>query len=163
MIMSLIYYGGTMIGASQITVGGLTSFLFYAVYIGASMTGNMHSKFGHDHSLLAAVRCSWPLNCFSVYFSGLTNFYSELMRGLGASTRLWELMERVPAIPFDTGLVPTSELKGKISFQNVHFAYPARPDNPIFRGKWKNKICVHVSEVHNLFVCARDKSDHLQL
>ena len=39
MIMSLIYYGGSMVGEAQISVGDLTSFLFYAVYIGVSMGG----------------------------------------------------------------------------------------------------------------------------
>lgn len=32
--------------------------------------------------------------------AGLSTFYSELMRGLGASTRLWELLDRQPLIPF---------------------------------------------------------------
>ena len=39
MIMSLIYCGGSMVGDAQITVGDLTSFLFYAMYIGISMGG----------------------------------------------------------------------------------------------------------------------------
>lgn len=34
-----------------------------------------------------------------VSMGGLTSFYSELNRGLGASARLWELTDRKPAIP----------------------------------------------------------------
>lgn len=34
-----------------------------------------------------------------VSIGGLSSFYSELNRGLGASTRLWELVDRMPAIP----------------------------------------------------------------
>ena len=31
--------------------------------------------------------------------TGMSSFYTELNRGLGASQRLWELLDRVPAIP----------------------------------------------------------------
>jgi ATP-binding cassette subfamily B (MDR/TAP) protein 10 len=34
-----------------------------------------------------------------VSIGGLSSFYSEMNRGLGASTRLWELLDRVPGIP----------------------------------------------------------------
>ena len=30
-------------------------------------------------------------------------FYSELMKGLGAGGRLWELIERKPQLPFNGG------------------------------------------------------------
>lgn len=39
--------------------------------------------------------------CFSS--SGLSSFYSELMKGLGAGSRLWELLEREPELPFNGG------------------------------------------------------------
>lgn len=32
------------------------------------------------------------------YILGMSTFYTELMRGLGASSRLWELIERKPLI-----------------------------------------------------------------
>lgn len=35
--------------------------------------------------------------------SGLSSFYSELMKGLGAGGRLWELLERQPQLPFNGG------------------------------------------------------------
>jgi len=34
-----------------------------------------------------------------VSIGGLSSFYSEMMKGLGASTRLWELIDREPIIP----------------------------------------------------------------
>lgn len=40
-----------------------------------------------------------------VSLGGLSSFYSELNRGLGASTRLWEIIDRVPAISY-RGMVP---------------------------------------------------------
>lgn len=35
--------------------------------------------------------------------SGLSSFYSELMKGLGAGGRLWELLERQPQLPYNGG------------------------------------------------------------
>lgn len=34
-----------------------------------------------------------------VSIGGLSSFYSEMNRGLGASSRLWELLDRTPKIP----------------------------------------------------------------
>ena len=37
------------------------------------------------------------------FFTGITSFYAELMRGIGASARIWELTDRVPKIPITGG------------------------------------------------------------
>jgi ATP-binding cassette subfamily B (MDR/TAP) protein 10 len=37
----------------------------------------------------------------AVSIEGLSGFYTELMRGVAAGSRLFELAERVPAIPID--------------------------------------------------------------
>jgi len=68
---------------------------------------------------------------------GLATFYSELMRGVGASTRLWNLMESPQSLQdgpsFNTGVIPSMEiLKSDISFEGINFAYPSRPTAPIF-------------------------------
>ncbi|XP_036210681.1 ATP-binding cassette sub-family B member 10, mitochondrial isoform X2 [Myotis myotis] len=66
--------------------------------------------------------------------SGLSSFYSELMKGLGAGGRLWELLERKPGLPFDEGLTLNEKsFQGALEFKNVHFTYPARPEVPIFQ------------------------------
>lgn len=64
---------------------------------------------------------------------GLSGFYSELMKGLGAATRLFELLDREPAIKSTIGR-PVKDLKGVIQFENVTFSYPTRPAINIFNG-----------------------------
>ncbi|XP_076100291.1 ATP-binding cassette sub-family B member 10, mitochondrial-like [Mytilus galloprovincialis] len=100
-VLSVFYYGGTMMTESQISVGDLSAFLLYAAYIGVSL-------------------------------GGMTSFYSEMMKGLGASTRLWELTDRTPSIPVHGGLIPTSPVIGNIEFNDVRFIYPSRDDVVIF-------------------------------
>ncbi|XP_012515615.1 PREDICTED: ATP-binding cassette sub-family B member 10, mitochondrial, partial [Propithecus coquereli] len=64
----------------------------------------------------------------------LSSFYSELMKGLGAGGRLWELLEREPKMPFNEGVILNEKsFQGALEFKNVHFAYPARPGAPIFQ------------------------------
>lgn len=90
-------------GSAHMTVGELSSFLMYAFWVGVSI-------------------------------GGLSSFYSELMKGLGAGSRLWELLEREPELPFNEGAVLNEKsFQGALEFKNVHFAYPARPEVPIFQ------------------------------
>uniref|UniRef100_A0A915HT34 Uncharacterized protein n=1 Tax=Romanomermis culicivorax TaxID=13658 RepID=A0A915HT34_ROMCU len=55
-------------------------------------------------------------------FLGISSFYTELMHGIGASTRLFELIERQPLIPLIGGLKP-SYLIGCIEFRDLCFSY----------------------------------------
>ncbi|GAB6021768.1 hypothetical protein CHUAL_004346 [Chamberlinius hualienensis] len=67
-----------------------------------------------------------------VSFGGISSAYSELMKGVGASTRFWEIVDRKPSIPLDVGLAPTSPLLGNITFDEVTFAYPTRNNAVVF-------------------------------
>ena len=64
---------------------------------------------------------------------GLSSFYSELMKGVGAASRLFELQDRMPTIQPTVG-VPVKSARGIITFDNVNFSYPTRPAVPIFCG-----------------------------
>ncbi|XP_014259486.1 ATP-binding cassette sub-family B member 10, mitochondrial isoform X2 [Cimex lectularius] len=66
-----------------------------------------------------------------ISIGGLSSFYSELNKGLGASTRLWELIERDPKIVPYGGLRPKIMPTGEINFENVVFSYPSRPDQKV--------------------------------
>ena len=52
---------------------------------------------------------------------------------VGASQRIFELLDREPAIRY-TGGSTIRKLKGAITFENVHFHYPSRPDQEVLRG-----------------------------
>ncbi|KAI5285901.1 ATP-binding cassette permease mdl1, partial [Ascosphaera acerosa] len=64
---------------------------------------------------------------------GLSSFYSELMKGAGAASRLFELQDRKPKIPVTVGQKVTSA-RGPIRFRDVTFSYPTRPAVTIFNG-----------------------------
>lgn len=68
----------------------------------------------------------------TVSLSGMTSFYSELMKGIGASARIWELTDRVPQIPISGGLIPSTHTAGSIEFKNIMFSYSTRAESLIF-------------------------------
>lgn len=63
---------------------------------------------------------------------GLSNFYSEIMKGVGAASRLFELQDREPKISPTKG-DPVHSARGPICFENVSFSYPTRPAVTIFK------------------------------
>lgn len=99
-IVSVLYYGGTLVITDQLTIGALTSFILYAAYSAISI-------------------------------NGLSNFYTELNKGVGSGQRVWEILDRKYEIPLDTGIIPPVKPRGEITFSNVVFSFPARPDNPV--------------------------------
>ncbi|ORX72634.1 hypothetical protein DL89DRAFT_277340 [Linderina pennispora] len=63
--------------------------------------------------------------------SGLSSFYSEVMKGVGAGSRLFYLLDRKPAIDRNPNGVKVSDIN-TIKFDNVGFTYPTRSDVHVF-------------------------------
>lgn len=83
--------------ASQhLSVGELSSFLMYTFWVGISIAGKL--------KVLIFASCMCRIDhCDNTrwFFAGLSSFYSELMKGFGAGTRLWELLDRQPEFPLN--------------------------------------------------------------
>ncbi|KAK9511846.1 hypothetical protein O3M35_000427 [Rhynocoris fuscipes] len=69
-----------------------------------------------------------------VSIGGLSSFYSELNKGLGASTRLWQIIDRQPDILWKGGSRPVDELCGDVCFSSVYFSYPTRTEASVLKG-----------------------------
>ncbi|KAJ7655385.1 P-loop containing nucleoside triphosphate hydrolase protein [Mycena rosella] len=94
-LLSLLGYGGILVSKGQITVGDLTSLMFYTAYVGNGL-------------------------------SMLTSFFTSVMRGIGAGTRIFELLDRAPAIPPHQGIAVPADRRGVLKFENIKFEYPSR-------------------------------------
>lgn len=79
---------------------------------------------------------------------GLSGFYSELMKGVGAASRLFELQDRRPSISPTKG-DPVKSLRGPIEFSQVSFAYPTRPAVNIF-----SDLSFRIEEGNNVAIVA---------
>jgi len=115
-ILTVLYYGGSLVTTDVISVGNLTSFILYAAYVG-------------------------------IGFNGVSTFYAEMMKALGASSRLWDIVDRSPMISLNQGLVPENPLTGNIEFDKVDFSYPTRSDIKVLSDFSLNVPADHVMAV----------------
>lgn len=70
------------------------------------------------------------------YFQNLLNSYTNLVKSVGAGTKVFEYLDRRPRrrrLPSERGRV-IEDLRGHIQFIDVEFAYPSRPQAPVLRG-----------------------------
>lgn len=63
--------------------------------------------------------------------TGLSNVYSELMKAVGAGSRLFDMQDSKPTISPTVGL-PVKSARGPIRFEHLSFNYPTRPGVKIF-------------------------------
>ncbi len=67
-------------------------------------------------------------------FGALTEVYGDLLRAAGAAGRLAELLSEEPGIAAPASPIALPEPpRGQISFDNVTFSYPTRPDTAALR------------------------------
>jgi len=102
-ILVAMWYGGQLIFQNQMSVGGLVSYMLFAL-----------------QSVFA--------------FSSLISIFPQFMEAIGASGRIFELLDRVPAVNYDGGYIAPNGIEGHIQFQDVHFHYPSRPKVKIMNG-----------------------------
>jgi ABC transporter fused permease/ATP-binding protein len=98
----VLWYGGRLVVEDKLSVGGLTSFLVYSLFVAFSL-------------------------------GALAELWADFMRASGAAERVFELMDRQPAIPPSGGERPTG-IEGRIELREVAFAYPTRPDIQVLQG-----------------------------
>jgi ATP-binding cassette subfamily B protein len=65
--------------------------------------------------------------------SALSGLYADLMRAIGASERVFELLDRSLGLEGGGGGA-LARPRGDVSFQGVRFAYPTRPDRFVLDG-----------------------------
>ncbi|NXD94879.1 ABCBA protein, partial [Chaetorhynchus papuensis] len=114
------FFGATGLSGNLIVLSVL--------YKGGLLMGSAYMTVGELSSFL--MYAFWV----GISIGGLSSFYSELMKGLGAGGRLWELIERKPQLPFDEGITLGKDVfRGALEFKDVEFAYPTRPETSIFK------------------------------
>lgn len=66
--------------------------------------------------------------------SGLSGFYTSLMRGVGAGSRVFELLDRTSLIPLGVGRTLEKGRTGVIRLEGVSFRYPSRKEVGVLNG-----------------------------
>jgi len=94
------------------------------------IAGDMHAE-----KLVATMLYSAILQ---EYFGNLLSSFTNLFAARGAAKELFKILERDDAfdVNADEGIViePLSDVRGEITFENVSFAYPTRPEISVLSG-----------------------------
>ncbi|MGH6809159.1 MAG: ABC transporter ATP-binding protein/permease [Ensifer adhaerens] len=103
-VVAVLWFGARDVLAGNLSAGTLSQFLLYSVFAAGSL-------------------------------GSLSEVWGELSQAAGAAERLNELLTEVPEIkaPENPVAMPAPAL-GAISFDEVYFAYPARPDYKSLNG-----------------------------
>lgn len=68
----------------------------------------------------------------AISINGLSNFYTELYKGVGSAHRIWEIFDRSEdqnaSVANLIRLEPNHKAQGHIVFENVQFMFPSRPN-----------------------------------
>ncbi|MBC7641016.1 MAG: ATP-binding cassette domain-containing protein [Flavobacterium sp.] len=78
---------------------------------------------------------------------GIAELYSQMQKAIGATERVFELLDEVPEkINSETNVI-TQKIKGEVTFQNVAFSYPSRKEiqvlkNVSFKASFGQKIAI---------------------
>jgi ATP-binding cassette, subfamily B, bacterial len=100
----IIWQGAYMVQKGEMTVGLLIEFVAYTAIIGASI-------------------------------AGLGNFYAELLGAIGATERIREILDEQAEVALATSqTAPDIPIEGYISYRDVRFSYPTRPDIQVLKG-----------------------------
>lgn len=100
----VIGFGMHLVQTRQMTAGELITFVTYTAVIGGAI-------------------------------AGLGNFYTELVGAVGATERVREILNSKTEIELRPQTNhPAGRLTGDVTFENVRFSYPTRPDISVLKG-----------------------------
>jgi ATP-binding cassette subfamily B protein len=110
------------------TFQGVAGFAAYAAIAAVLWVGGLMTVRGE---LTFGALTSFLLYTLTLAFSigALSGVYEDLMRAVGASERVFELLDRTPSV--SSGELRLEHVAGRVALSGVSFAYPARRDVPV--------------------------------
>ncbi len=102
--------------------------LFFVIWQGAVML--------QDGTLTSGSLTSFVAYTFIIggSIASLGNFVTEVLGALGATERIRDILENESEVDLTHDAITKYQIEGNVSFKDVHFTYPTRPDIPILKG-----------------------------
>jgi ABC-type multidrug transport system fused ATPase/permease subunit len=109
------------------------SFIIFVVFGGIVAVGWYGAKLVQVNEITTGELFSFVLYTSFIGFSiaGLGDIYSQLQRSIGASERILDILHEDDEAEINEA--PPLKLQGKISFENVSFAYPTRSELTVLK------------------------------
>ncbi|XP_060564267.1 uncharacterized protein LOC132723544 [Ruditapes philippinarum] len=70
----------------------------------------------------------------AISFATMSSLYGDFMKAVGASVRVFDLMDNKPKVSTEDGGKQVPDLDGRIEFKSVEFTYPSRPETKVVKG-----------------------------
>lgn len=103
-LVAVIWKGASLIASGEMASGQLFSFVIYSGFIGGSV-------------------------------GGLADVYSRLQRAMGATEAIMAMLDEQPEANNPASNLDLANASDEaVRFENLHFAYPTRPDVPVLQG-----------------------------
>jgi ABC-type multidrug transport system fused ATPase/permease subunit len=67
-------------------------------------------------------------------FGGIAELYAQIQKAVGATERVFELLEEQPENINGNKPIVTEKIKGNVTFKNVRFSYPSRKEIEVLKG-----------------------------
>jgi ABC-type multidrug transport system fused ATPase/permease subunit len=134
-------YGGSITNVVDIALTYAKSRGIFAAFIVTVFTGAIIFVFWYGAKMIQTgeltagdlVTFTGITGVIGAAIAGLGNFYTELIGALGATERVREIIGSVPELENqDNG--KRHNMYGKVSFKDVKFTYPTRPDITVLKG-----------------------------
>ena len=133
-IICVLWYGARLVVENKLSPGELSTFVIYAVYVGSNvgaLAGVVSSLVqvcnSQQHSRSEGRLTSTSLTILLHSLPQLC--FVSLLQAVGASTRVFTLLDRRPQMVPAGHAKPQGSPEGAhVEFRNVSFAYPSRPD-----------------------------------
>ncbi len=121
-----------LLARRRIRIGAV--FMAFASLLGFSAAALVLWVGGHQ--VLDGSMTVGELTAFLVYtllvaisLGALTDLYTDFTKAIGAAERIFELLDRAPEMP--EGGERLERVEGRVSFDDVSFAYPSRPGSNV--------------------------------
>jgi ATP-binding cassette subfamily B protein len=128
----------TVLAASRAKIRDISAFMGaasavgYAAIVGVVWYGG-RQVVGHHMSVGELTSFVLYTLTVAVSVGTLGSLWTDFMAASGASKRIFQLLDREPAIAL-TGGAAVASLSGRVELKDVEFAYPSRPDVKVMQG-----------------------------
>ncbi|MEM6297557.1 MAG: ABC transporter transmembrane domain-containing protein [Bacteroidota bacterium] len=103
-VIAVFWYGASLVEGGQLKAAELVEFVLYTVFIAGSI-------------------------------AGLGTIYTQVQSAIGASERVLEIISEKGELQLSSANAPIERrVSGEISFENVRFSYPTRPEIEVIQG-----------------------------
>jgi subfamily B ATP-binding cassette protein MsbA len=116
--------------------GGFIAFIILVVYSGISVVLWFGSRMVLNGQISAGELVAFVLYTFVVgaAIGGMTELYGQFNQAIGATRRLFELLDTTPDIREPENALPMPAVSGSVELKGVHFTYPDERDLAVLKG-----------------------------